>query len=310
MDNIAASDDKAEALREELRNGRRSNKASQSTLGHREGPDGQIGPGIQETGRDYKATGGNRSTSSSNKRSAKEIAQRVRSGGGRHGNNGSGAPNGNQPGERDSGRAVSAIERLDDIPERIDNTIELPPPIVGKYREDYTKTERGGKYMYYLIADRSQVITPDEYKALPSEKDAKTSSNSAGITEDLKKFGASIFPGGKGSTLTNAEARDLLEPLASCLIDYGGYLDKFLQMKTQNPELPDVWGDMTEMEATVIAKLMIRRGQKNAAAAELVRNVVGGDDYIQAAIIVVPRVIKTAEALRSAPRKPKVARVL
>lgn len=304
------TDEKVTALREELRNGRRTNKTSEGAERYSEGPDGQVGSSIQEVRRDDKATRGNRSASTGNKRSAKEIAQRVRSSGRRYGNDGSSPSDGNKPSERDSGRTVSAIERLDDVPVRIDNTIELPPPIVGKYREDYTKTERGGKYMYYLVADRSQVITPEEYKALPSEKDAKASSNAGGITEKLKDFGESIFPGGKGSTLTNAEARDLLEPLAAALIDYGGYLDKFLQMRTHSVDMPDIWGDMTEMEANVLARLMIRRGQKNAAAAEVVRNVVHGDDYIQAAIIVVPRVIKTAEALRSVPRKPKVVRVV
>lgn len=299
--------DKAEALREELRSGRRTNKTSSDTIGHSEITDGSIGSGVQIAGRDNGKAKRDTAGTRSNKRSAKEIVERVRQGSRRHGNNGGSASNGDQPGRGDTAAATTgvAIERLDDVPTRIDNEIPLPAPVIGRYREDYAKTERGGKYMYYLIADRSQIITPEEYKALPHADESKSSSNFAGITENIKKVTDTLLPGGKGSTLSNAEAKEYAEPLAAALVDYGGYLDKFLQMRSGDPLMPDVWGDLTEMEAAVLARIMIRRGQKNAAAAEMVRTLVNGDDYIQSALIVVPRIIKTTEVLRSS-RRSKV----
>ena len=308
MEELLTTEDKAEALREELRNGRRTIKASSDPIGHSEGTDGQAGSSIQTARRNGAKPKPNAAGTRSNKRSAQEIAERVRSSGGRHGDNGARIANGDQQSTGDTAATTGvAIERLDDIPERIDNEIPLPPPVIGRYREDYAKTERGGKYMYYLIADRSQIITPEEYKALPRADEAKPSSNFTGITENIKKVTDTILPSGKGSTLTNAEAKEYSEPLAAALIDYGGYLDKFLQMRSGDPNAPDVWGDLTEMEAAVLARIMIRRGQKNAAAAGVVRTLVNGDDYIQAGIIVIPRVMKTAEMLRST-RKLKVVK--
>jgi len=193
------------------------------------------------------------------------------------------------------------------VPGRIDNEIPLPPEKIIHYREDYAPTHRGGKFAYYLKSDKTQFVTPDVYRTLPSQAGDKKSFTDE-VSDGFKKVSDTIFPGGKGSTLTNQEAKELLSPLAAALVDYGGYVDKFLQYRTQDPSMPDIWGDLTELEATILAKLMIRRGQKSAGAAAVVRNMVAGDDYIQAAIIIVPRVMRTVEATRRIPRKPRIVR--
>lgn len=298
--------DKVEALREELRNGRRSGEAGESLVGHSAGPNEQVGSSIQEPGRDNKPTRRNRRTPASYERSIEEKSKRVRQGSGRSGDDGSGAANGDIQSQGNSGRTISAIERLDEVPERIDNEIPLQEKPVGRYREDYSKTERNGKYVYYLLADRTQTITPEQYKALPNEKDAKTSAFANGISENIKKVGESIFPSSKGTTLSQTEAKELLEPLASAIQDYGGYVDRFLQYRTQEPAMSDIWGDLTELEAQVLARIMIRRGQKNAAAATVVREMVNSSDYVQAAIIIVPRAMKTVEMTRRTSKKARM----
>ncbi len=303
-------DEKVAALREELRDGRRFNQTGESAIGHGTGANEQARSGVQATGRNNATAKRDRSTTASNKRSSQEIAQRVRQSSGRPGNDGSSTSDGNIQGQGNSGSAVTAaIERLDDVPVRIDNELPLPPEKPsGRCKEDYAPTRRGGKSVYYLLADKSQTITQEEYKALPREGDASKPESSGGLADGLKKVSDTIFPGGKGTTLTNQEAKDLLAPLANALVDYGGYVDKFLQYRTHDPGMPDIWGDLTELEATVLARLMIRRGQKSPAAAAVVRQMVESDDYIQAAIIVVPRVMRTVEATRRIPRKPRIVR--
>ena len=298
MINEEQQQQKIEALREELRNGRRSHKTSKSALGSGENADGSPGPSIQGIGRDNTTTSRDGSTPADNQRSTQEKPKRIGQGSRRSGNNGRSDTNGSIESARDSGHAPAAIERIDDIPERVDPIL----PTKGRYKEDYRRTQRDAKNVYTLITDPSVVIQPEEYRLLPNSPAAPKKGLLSQLTGRITPDASTLRTSNK-TTLTQQEAKDFLDPLASALIDYGGYVDKFLQYRTHDPAMPDIWGDMTEQEALVLARLMIRRGQKSAAAASVVRNMVHGDDYIQAAIIVIPRVIRTVEATRRVPRK-------
>lgn len=237
--------DKVEALREELRNGRRASKAGAGVERHREGANRPAGSGIQDAGRDNGAPGRNGAAAPNDQRSSESKSKRKRQGGGRPGNDGGSAADGSK--QAADARATSAsIEAVDPV---------LPPT-------------------------RDNVIPIDKKPA----KERKP-----------------LFPKG---LLSAAEAKEYQEPLAAALIDYGGYVDRYLRTRA-GADMPDIWGDLTQLEADVLARVMIRRGQRNAVAASVVRNVVESSDYVQAIIIVVPRVIKTSEMLVP-PRKRRV----
>jgi len=253
--------DKIEALREELRNGRRASKTSESPKRHSEGSDGPIRSSISPARRDNKAVSRDRAIVADDKRSPKKEPERVGPGGGRHGNDGGGIADGNQQIADSVRSSVGSIERIDELTERIDN--DLP----GK-EEPPAKRPVG--------RPRKEVIE-----------------EAGGVAVKVRD----TFLGSKGKTLSAKEAEEMQEPLAAALIDFGGYADRYIRMQAKQPEMPDIWGDLTELEAEILARVMIRRGQKNAAAAEVVRNMVNGSDYISAAVIVVPRVVRTAETL-------------
>lgn len=110
-----------------------------------------------------------------------------------------------------------------------------------------------------------------------------------------------------GKVLTEEEAESFSEVLPDALIDYGDYIDKYIRWKTNQSEeemLP-IWGDLSNEEAQTLTRVLIRRGKKNAVAAELVRELANGYDYIATAVIVVPRAMKTNFEMRKAPRKEK-----
>lgn len=105
-------------------------------------------------------------------------------------------------------------------------------------------------------------------------------------------------------TLSEKEAAEYAPIVTSTLQTFGELGDKGLRWRTQDPNMLDIWGDLSDKEAGVLSRLLIRRGQKNPYAAQIVRNLVESDDYISAAVIAIPRFIKTIEQDKKRPRKP------
>ncbi len=147
---------------------------------------------------------------------------------------------------------------------------------------------------------------PERFEDLPNQPGAAKEQTQKSRLEQAVESGVKLkkqfFRAGR--VLSESEANRLLEPLTSAIMDYGDYGDQYLRGKAHDPLLI-IWGDLTLLEAGTLARILIRRGQRNAAAAELVRGMVGGLDYISAAIIVIPRVARTAETLQRLPRKRK-----
>lgn len=54
--------------------------------------------------------------------------------------------------------------------------------------------------------------------------------------------------------------------------------------------------------------MMLRRGERSPQAANAVRNIVDGADYLSAAVITVPRVIKTIQQGNKRPKSEKKAK--
>jgi hypothetical protein len=318
--------DRVTRLREDLRNGRNTGKqiggTGQSAGGYRDRDGGTAGHGPQDNGRVAENKPGGGGTAEGNSRHAAadqrgpaEVPQRVRRSTGRPGSDNSSPANHSEAtGSAGSQRIVGRLETNDPIPFRqadpIESTFteaeagaEVKSLSSGpKYKEHYAKTERNGKYAYYLIADRTQVITPDAYKSLPSEKDAKTSTTGSGSGKTEKSGKISIPFLSQGRTLSAKEAEELLEPLAAAMASDFEYLDKGIALYSMQKDMEPIWGDMADEEVMVLAKLMIRGGLRSPEAATAVRTIVDSDIYIQVGMITVPRAIKMVNALKASPR--------
>jgi hypothetical protein len=109
-------------------------------------------------------------------------------------------------------------------------------------------------------------------------------------------------------TLSEKEAAALYEPLKAALSDYFDYADEFLWYKEQHTNDTPVWGNADDDELSALARVCIKRGKKSPAAATMVRGMVNGDDYITAAIFIVPRFVESQKRLRAAPKREKPER--
>jgi hypothetical protein len=113
----------------------------------------------------------------------------------------------------------------------------------------------------------------------------------------------------KRSPLSEKEAQEYKEPLMSAIQSYGEYADKYVRWRTEQPEMAEIWGDIMDFEAEALANIMIRRGMKSAHAAEAIRSMIAGEDYISVGVMLLPRIIRTTEEMKKIPAKPRKRRV-
>lgn len=99
----------------------------------------------------------------------------------------------------------------------------------------------------------------------------------------------------KGSTISDREAQELETDLSEKLIDYGSYIDIYIQYRANKPTLV-VFGDLSPDEAKVFARLFIKAGKQDARIASGVRTLAKGNDYLSAIIILWPRIKKLVDA--------------
>ncbi len=118
------------------------------------------------------------------------------------------------------------------------------------------------------------------------------------FSKEVSQKGSQAFNWFKaeGRIISETEAESLVEPLGKAFVDYGGYLDQYLQWKLKRSEI--FFSDLSYQEGEVLAKLIIRLGKKDAKVAGAVRTVANGNDYINAIIVLWPRISKLIEAMR------------
>lgn len=261
--------DPIEQLREELRNGRVRQTG--------ESLDGDFGISHQEARgsvqvvlRESNGDGPVDNTAPGARGSVEKKPVRIGRAGRRHGPDNSGIAQGDYGATRT--RRAGGLETDEPIPQR--NTIE-PELVVNTIKEE----------------PKRPVGRPPKPETLKARADEKSKE--------------AVFPWFKESkTLSKDEVKSLYEPLINALIDDLGYVDQYLWYRTNDISQTPIWSDISREEAETLARIMLRRGERSASAATMVRAVVNGNDYIDAAVIVVPRVIKTADVMQKS-RKPK-----
>lgn len=119
--------------------------------------------------------------------------------------------------------------------------------------------------------------------------------------EPVENVREKLFP--KRATLTEKEATTYAEALPHCLMSYGEYVDQALNQWTKIEDPIDKWNNLSELEAGSIANILIRKGQKSGQAAEFVRSLINYEEYVVVGVAMVPRIIKTVEEMKRAPRR-------
>lgn len=175
-----------------------------------------------------------------------------------------------------------------------------------RYRIDYFRTFRNKKRVYVHKGDQQQFITPDEWKLLPERPVTDETAKPFKQPEPPKQD--KLF--GKSQVLTEQEIRELAEPFREALKDIGGYTDQGLWVLNPNEKGNDIWGDLTDLEAELLAKHLFKLGQKSPVVAVAIRETVHLKEYAALVAIILPRVRKTKRLVDTAPPRPRKKRSL
>jgi hypothetical protein len=293
-------------LRESLRNGR-TNKTSSDTGRRGESHDGAPRNGLSIIGgRDKRVTAnndraeGSERVDSPNERGAIKEPVGKRSTTGRSGESDSGSTD-SSAGGRAAGRLITddpipARKIEDDTPEFTFGADVSLSKNAQTYKEDYRRSSRAGQKVYALIADPDQFVSPDQFKNLPSRADLSTKDSPVQPKPPKHQW----FKEGK--VLSLKEAEELYEPLIAALQSGFEYMDKGIWLYAMSADEDPIWSDMADEEVAVLAQILIKRGQRNAETAAVVRTLVDSDIWIQVGAITVPRAVKTYKLLKGSPR--------
>lgn len=108
-----------------------------------------------------------------------------------------------------------------------------------------------------------------------------------------------------GKRLSQKEAEELIEPLTNALFDELELLDKAIWQLTKDEFEQPIWSDFTEKEMDSLVRSITRAGQRSATIATVARSATDLQDYIVAGAIVLPRLQRTAEAVKEARTRRK-----
>lgn len=184
--------------------------------------------------------------------------------------------------------------------------LEADDPIPIRPKEPKTRT-RAGKSS---TTKEESTATDTQKESKPVQRGKAASKVGGSIIqgegeEQKAKFSLPKFK--EGSTLTIAEAKALEEPLLSALESDFYYLDQYLWYRTQDPTQAPIWSDMDNEDLQVLTSILLKRGQKSAATAATVRTIVNGSVYADVTMLMVPRIMKTVQVLKAAPKRKRMS---
>lgn len=89
------------------------------------------------------------------------------------------------------------------------------------------------------------------------------------------------------------EATEREQEVIDMIVGYSYDLDEFLTMSNANNVMARIWA-MDNEEAAPIARIWLKRAKRDKRAAAVLRLAMQGDDYKRAAIVLGPRLWRTA----------------
>lgn len=96
-----------------------------------------------------------------------------------------------------------------------------------------------------------------------------------------------------GGKFSPEEAAERREGLLRKLTGWSDDADKFLSISNAEQEEARIW-HMDEDEATPLVNILLKRAMKDETTAVVIRAAMDGDDYIRAAVVLLPRLGRTA----------------
>lgn len=278
-------DDKAIALREELRNGRRSAKeiggTGENSLRDATNDDSQVGTTVQITGREEYHFNGNSEQALSNHRitpdnqqSVGSGAKRVRRAVRRPGNDHSGTANGVPTLSEDSHAGLKLFTE-----EQVVRKLEPDKPegVFDNARKSANATEKSKQKRGFFARKEEQPAAPKKNR----------------------------------KTITDKEAGEKQDALISALESHFLSLDEYLwgrlkEAGKDSHEQP-VWSDADQEELEAVAKTLVKWGKKNETAAVIVDGIIDSADIVRAVTVLGPRLKTTGKILRET-QKPRARR--
>ncbi len=83
------------------------------------------------------------------------------------------------------------------------------------------------------------------------------------------------------------------------------YLDEALWLRCPQIKDEDIWGNVDEDECQALAKLLLKKARRSPIAASVVRTAIDTHDYLVVGALFVPRIHRTVQALRAAPKRER-----
>ena len=173
-----------------------------------------------------------------------------------------------------------------------------------RYRIDYKPGFKDRKRVYRLAANPDEYIAPDEWQLLRERPEPEPEFSAPKPERPKEK----LF--GRSQVLTDAEIRELAEPLRETLQKFGEYADEGLWLLNPNEKGNNIWGDLTDDQAELLAKYLLIGGKQSPVIAVGIRQAVYWKDYAALAAILGPRIRKTQRLIETAPPRPKKKRSL
>lgn len=99
--------------------------------------------------------------------------------------------------------------------------------------------------------------------------------------------------GAGASPLSRAEAGELRAGLVKFIQAMGEYADEGIEFSNKRRAKPEIWGNLDDEEAGLMADLLIARGLRSAMAAQTVRNMARAWQYFAVGAILLPRFKQT-----------------
>ena len=173
-----------------------------------------------------------------------------------------------------------------------------------RYKLDYYKGSKDKRSVYRRKANPDEFISPDEWNLLRERPEPEVFEPPKPEPRQQEK----LF--GRSQVLTDAEIAELREPFTAALKDIGGYTDQGLWLLNPQEKDNDIWGDLQDLEAELLAKHLFIVGKKSPVMAVAIRETVHLKDYAALVAIIWPRVVKTKKLMDSAPPRPRKRRSL
>lgn len=109
-----------------------------------------------------------------------------------------------------------------------------------------------------------------------------------------------------GQRLSAVEANSIHDEYCYTLASNFQFLDELLWYYTSDTSHEPIWSSISDEEIQMLARPIIKTGQKSALVAGIVRAQLESSTYIDVGRIALPRFVRTVQKIKQAPKRPKL----